>query len=1585
LISASGSGASVWNTAEYQTATIAFAGRDGGTVQITRPSGGPQSTPNRIADLSRTRIVVRTSNNGRSADLFIDDVLYETANLSSVNGNVLTLQIVTRVPGSAAEPLQTFALPLLGSAQVVLRAGQYSSKDLGNASDTLAEAYDQIPVDSATAEPAAGFNGLVIIGKVQSYAAVRLLTAADQAEDDISRLTDALKVRPTVSAGVVSSSNSLTIRLDSAYYATPRNLALDFPVGKLLFVPRNGSATSQQDASQQSRALLTMVELASRENELLSELTDKPALSALTFLSLAQANNVNVRRLSKNSSGQYVDNWDASIAPSTNLSTFLNFGTGSNRTAAFNKIKEQLDAGGTVTVSQTFRPVNGWAGIGWLHERDPENSISAFPLIESLLMSDADGSVLHGGVVGGVENQTTSNASLLETSTMTSDAYQGILRKSDTDFTISIPGLSIPFTRTWTSSRSDSDTVNRVVNVTDLSDFGAGWMHPLAQQLEIATTTTTKVHSRSYKNNWYSRTKTVPINVNSDRQGEAALIAWRRPDGTTGVFTANGVTGTASSTGYSTADYSNPEDMPGVVVRRFDGPVTGSSAQVSYGDIYSITMPDGNVYGFKDYNPIATRMKGFTTAYLTSITDRFGNSIELIRSVNDPSRIDSVRESSTGRILVTFRYMMSMYETTKGGPGIVEKQKLTMTPVGTVDDNDRLVLSFGGHLTTAISRFPDAAEIKTALEALPTVGANMLTVTTLASNQFSVAFTGFGGQDMPSIGTVISRIEVGAANSGNAPAAGVSGIRVWDYRYDWRGQLSKVALSESTGPYTAPVPTEAVSRYSYTWNYTPSSSGLEIRGDRMAKLMRSASSYTGLATDNGLGLATTFEYYGNGRLRTIRDSSGAETRLIYNAVNGITATIDAHGGITQNRYSGLGDLLETISPAGDRTIFDVAPATRQVTASYSTNGRKQSWQSDSAGRITKETDATGVSRLTAYDPVYNQVVTVDEQSAAGAIRRIQTNTYFTTTTATTSTPGSLKGALASTADALQNITTFTYNLQGLVSERISPRGYSVKFDVGGFDSFGNPLRVGYRALQNGTWTTLSVDESVYDNTGRLDDVLDYDASGNRTRKTDFTYDRFGRLIASAIPDPYITGAVLATQYQYGRNGQLERRTDPDGAVYQFEYDSLGRMIRQIMPDGTFTSTVYNIGGSIAATIDANGNRTRFVYDALERLVQTINPDASSSLMVYDANGDLVKQVNPRGFAATYEHDTAGRVVKTTDAAGNVTLLGYDSFGNQTTNETAAGRVTNTYNIVHQLTQTLYESKVTTNGATNYRKERVDHFFYDANGNMERTDSLDLRYDAVIMAAARINTLTDANVTKSETDSVDQTRKRITTTDFNFQDRPVSSGNAAGGITTTTVNPDGLATGISNVQGLITEFAYDRAGWQKYQLAPYASTSGTTGLATITRRDGMGRIVETRNSAYTRNINGAVVLIASPSTGEPAVPGSSPAARITKTVYDVLGRAIATQDALGYVTRVTYDPAGNIVETIDAGRRSALNVYDPMNRVISAGHASGEKYCVIRFTGSRIHSGDADGRHHLRSRWKRDHNDGCCRSNNRLRI
>ena len=74
--------------------------------------------------------------------------------------------------------------------------------------------------------------------------------------------------------------------------------------------------------------------------------------------------------------------------------------------------------------------------------------------------------------------------------------------------------------------------------------------------------------------------------------------------------------------------------------------------------------------------------------------------------------------------------------------------------------------------------------------------------------------------------------------------------------------------------------------------------------------------------------------------------------------------------------------------------------------------------------------------------------------------------------------------------------------------------------------------------------------------------------------------------------------------------------------------------------------------------------------------------------------------------------------------------------------------------------------------------RVDHVFYDANGNQERIDSLDLRFDPVLMDANRIATLTDTTISRDETDTVNSSRKRIASTAYDFRDKPVSGIDAA---------------------------------------------------------------------------------------------------------------------------------------------------------------------------------------------------------------
>ena len=460
---------------QHQKVTLNLVGPVGSTTTTTVGIVKPQFA----ADLVRKTIIVRTSPDLKTGWLYMDGTLYET----TTSTGVLHLESESQIQGAAAEAKQSFVLPADGVSEIVLRASQYSGSDVTSASDALAAAYDQIPVQTTgIPEPSYSLSssGKSVAEKVLHYAAIRLISTASDSQDRIADLTHALIVSPVVSVGLVSAQNGLNYRIDSTYFAIPKSMTVDFPIGKIAYIPRNGDSSALANVVQQSRSLLTASELAARESELLSELTEQPTVSALTFLQFAELNNQPVMRIHK-VGNLYVDDW-ATISNST--SDLLSWFPGA--TADFtNRIQQQVDDGGIITAFRSWWVINNIGRYGWLHESyvektGPNTFVPRItPIIESLLMERNSGNVYRGGVADDISNA--SGAALQSQSVATPDTNQGILRKADTDFTFSIPGFAVPFTRTWTSSRSDLSDVARVVSGGNLSDFGAGWTHPFAQ------------------------------------------------------------------------------------------------------------------------------------------------------------------------------------------------------------------------------------------------------------------------------------------------------------------------------------------------------------------------------------------------------------------------------------------------------------------------------------------------------------------------------------------------------------------------------------------------------------------------------------------------------------------------------------------------------------------------------------------------------------------------------------------------------------------------------------------------------------------------------------------------------------------------------------------------------------------------------------------------------------------------------------------------------------------------------------------------------------------------------------------------
>ncbi|KAB0520030.1 type IV secretion protein Rhs [Pseudomonas extremorientalis] len=146
--------------------------------------------------------------------------------------------------------------------------------------------------------------------------------------------------------------------------------------------------------------------------------------------------------------------------------------------------------------------------------------------------------------------------------------------------------------------------------------------------------------------------------------------------------------------------------------------------------------------------------------------------------------------------------------------------------------------------------------------------------------------------------------------------------------------------------------------------------------------------------------------------------------------------------------------------------------------------------------------------------------------------------------------------------------------------------------------------------------------------------------GDVTRKTDpdghvtdYTYNKYGQLIGVWYPDHSCQrlvwnerGQLLEEQlpnggikrYRYDDLGRQIAREDEHGALTQYQWDSVGRLIRVLLPGGEFREYSYNPYGKITAERDEQGHVTRYEYaDGLHLISRRINADGTQVKYRYD--------------------------------------------------------------------------------------------------------------------------------------------------------------------------------------------------------------------------------------------------------------------------------------------------------------------------------------------------------------------------------
>ncbi|WPH13372.1 LysM peptidoglycan-binding domain-containing protein [Variovorax paradoxus] len=663
-------------------------------------------------------------------------------------------------------------------------------------------------------------------------------------------------------------------------------------------------------------------------------------------------------------------------------------------------------------------------------------------------------------------------------------------------------------------------------------------------------------------------------------------------------------------------------------------------------------------------------------------------------------------------------------------------------------------------------------------------------------------------------------------------------------------------------------------------------------------------------------------YDAAGRRTGSTDANGHRTLFFYDGEGRLTFTVNALGEVSENRYSALGQLVDTID--------------------YGTRISLAGLTGANAGGLANTTLAA------ALNAVRNAALDSDIHYAYNAT-----------------------GTLASRTDALGHATSYSYNIfRQAIATSHTLAGGQIVTDTIGYD------RRGLQTLGVQDAGALALTQrQTYDAFGRL--IEHIDGNGNRSQ---VAYDRLGRIVATADA---LGGARHTTYDAFSRT---LTQTDALGATTSYSHDTANRSVTLTTPEGVSLTTVRNRHGQTQSVTDGRGNTTSYSYDHSGNLLQTDAPLGASTSSTYDNAGLRLTSTDANGTVTSYAYDAANRLLtRSVDPAGLnlVTRYGYDAKGQAVSVTDPRGVVTAIeFDLAGQAVRRTVDP-AGLNLATTYAYDttglvlsvtdpggRVARYTYDGAGRrvMEQTDpaglNLTTRYE--YDANGNVTRVVDANgnASRHAYDALDRlvftldAEGRLTRQDYDAEGRMVRRTGYVLPIdisglddAPTPAQIEALAVASPGADAVDSR-RYDRDGRLRF-------VADGTGAVVEYIHDPAGNVVETR--AYAQRIDLAGWDLAG---DPPVVPDAGADVRV-RTVYDALDRAVWQVGATGAVTQYGYDANGNVtaartyaavldgaalaswdgqhapaVQADDSLDRNLRTIYDRANRAIWTADGAG---------------------------------------------
>jgi len=312
---------------------------------------------------------------------------------------------------------------------------------------------------------------------------------------------------------------------------------------------------------------------------------------------------------------------------------------------------------------------------------------------------------------------------------------------------------------------------------------------------------------------------------------------------------------------------------------------------------------------------------------------------------------------------------------------------------------------------------------------------------------------------------------------------------------------------------------------------------------------------------------------------------------------------------------------------------------------------------DRSGRIERLDNGAGRSLLLRYE--LGRIVAVDYQVHRAKGREPY---VWETEQNVVSYAYDEHGRLVCATNAVGESERYRYDDQHVILERQL---------AGGASFFWEWERAGKAARCVRHWANFSQMDTRYawGDDGR---VTVHNADGSQEV---YVHDHRARLVQRIDPDG-------AQHYKsYDDQGRLTVEQDPMGAVTAYQYDDAGRLVALFPGDDEPTAYEHDNGfvrvvrrgeavwkyerndqGDVIRKTDPDGHSTDYSYNKQGQLTGVWYPDSSCHRLVWNERGQLLEEQLPHGGIRRYRYDDLGRQIAREDEHGAQTVYEWDSVG-----------------------------------------------------------------------------------------------------------------------------------------------------------------------------------------------------------------------------------------------------------------------------------------------------------------------------------